>query len=508
MKKSIRKLPFWIAFFALTSLVTRVVLLFFYNSNFGGVDQNVIYGIQRLLLSEPLYQDTESGLYAIMQYTPLYYYVVYGISRLFGIGAYEVQSIYILTRSIALVFSLATVGMAVLTIKIYYPQKHLLWLLGFGAMIIPTSHYFLRGDSLHFFLFASSVYFFILYTYHHKWLFFFLSSFLAALAILTKQSGILLPFIIGFYLLFIEKKIIKSFVFGVFCVLIGWFLLHFLIHGEYLLFYKNAYLGLKNGFSISFWIDMFSSQFYLDIFPHYILGMLMVYLFLFKNIAKEHKFNAYAILLSLLFAMLTGLKIGSSSNYFTEFMYMILISVPLLIRYNYIYYSFENPKIQRINIYNITLFALYVFYLSRGVALFSSVFIERWMKSYHNEYLTHQKIYWYLKNEKKIKNEEYLFCTFRGFTDNFFIKNQLLATKDVISQVYLANPNTFNYQLIIEKQNKGLFKYIITDAENKELLYKDIAIPFIKLDKNSFTLIKIIDTYAIYEYKASTSKLF
>jgi len=503
MKKSIRKLPLWIALFAFTSLITRLVLVFFYNSNFGGVDQNVIYGIQRLLLEEALYQDTESGLYAIMQYTPLYYYLSSWVAQLLAINAYEVQSLYILTRSVALFFSLASVLMSILTIQLYFPQRHILWLLGLGTLIIPTSHYFLRGDSLHFFLFSSTLYFFIRYTYSPKSVFFIFSAIFAALAILTKQSGILLPFIIGVYLLFIEKKILKSFIFGVLTVAVAWLILHLLIGNNYLFFYKNAYLGLKNGFSIAFIVDMFSSQFYLDISPHYVLGGLMVYLFLWKSKEKQHQFNGLAIILSFIFAMLTGLKIGSSSNYFTEFIYAILISVPLLVKDNYLDFSFKNPKLKRLNAHRITLFALYVFYLSRGIGLFSSVFVERWMRSYPEDYYTHQKIYFYLKNEEKITDKTYIFCTFRGFTDNFFVKNQVLATKDVVSQIYLANPATFTYQHVIENQNKGLFKYVITEKENTDLLYKDIAIPFIKLDKNSFVLIKIIDKYAIYKYKTS-----
>ena len=93
---------FYISGLFTINLILRLVLLGYYNNNFGGIEPNVIYGIQRLLLGQPLYQSPESGTFAIMQYTPLWYYLCSLLARLFNIDYINVQGIYIVSRSTAL----------------------------------------------------------------------------------------------------------------------------------------------------------------------------------------------------------------------------------------------------------------------------------------------------------------------------------------------------------------------------------------------------------------------
>lgn len=65
----------------------RIDLLHVYYVDFGGLDPNVVYGTQRLLLGEPLYQNPEQSPYAIIQYMPIYYHLCAWLAAKLGIHA-------------------------------------------------------------------------------------------------------------------------------------------------------------------------------------------------------------------------------------------------------------------------------------------------------------------------------------------------------------------------------------------------------------------------------------
>src|SRR5687767_7872142 len=88
----------FLAFFAY-----RVSLLFLPTPDLGGVENNVIYFIQRLITGESLYSNPSNPPYAIAQYGPIYYYVCAAIAKIFGVGADDVLNVFISSRVLSLI---------------------------------------------------------------------------------------------------------------------------------------------------------------------------------------------------------------------------------------------------------------------------------------------------------------------------------------------------------------------------------------------------------------------
>ena len=327
-----------------------------------------------------------------------------------------------------------------------------------------------------------------------------MAALLSAFCIMVKQSGILVTGIIGFHLLFAERKYLIAALFTasafIFAIAIAWWC----IGGNWFVFYQNAYLGLKNGIDLSFLYNIFISQFYTELVPCYVLGGIIAWLALKNSTGKTFGILAVGAVLSWLFAVVTGLKIGSSNNYFIEFLVFIIISLP---------YLFENSGggkvLFRLFGYTVTIhrFASVAFFIlitSKTLGLFTTVFIDKRIKNESGEYAREKVLYEYFKNGLKIKDGEHILFAERNFLDNIFIEYAIMPTKDVVSQTYLCNPATFNYSAFISGMNNGLVKYIVTDEKKKDIKRWNNEIPFMLFDKNKFRLQADTAGYSVYVY--------
>ena len=106
-------------------LIYRIVLIFYPQPDAGGVENNVIWFIQRLLDGRHLYTDPESPPYAVAQYTPLYYYITAGIGKIIGISPEDVLSVFRLSRTVSLICNLGYAGLILLIIKMLLEKTFL-----------------------------------------------------------------------------------------------------------------------------------------------------------------------------------------------------------------------------------------------------------------------------------------------------------------------------------------------------------------------------------------------
>src|SRR5688572_22354684 len=89
-------------------LLYRFLLIFSYNGEVGGIDNNFVYGVMRYMNGYGLYNDPASYPYAITLYSPLYYHICAGIGKLFSVSSEDPIIIYRLCRSVSLVCDAAT----------------------------------------------------------------------------------------------------------------------------------------------------------------------------------------------------------------------------------------------------------------------------------------------------------------------------------------------------------------------------------------------------------------
>ncbi len=517
-----------LALFSIT-LILRLILLGYYNNNFGGIEPNVIYGIQRLLLGQPLYQSPEIGSFAIMQYMQLWYYLCASIAKLLHIEALNVQCIYIVCRSTALIFNLLTVFVVALHArKTGYQWKHAL-ILGMPVLILLTSHYYTRGDSMHLFFFVTTIYQLIHHFQKRNLPILLLLAFTTALCLLTKQSGLFLVGYIGFCLFlsdsqFYHDKDVQNTAPSPACpassageraglrpflaiviyltlLFLFTFIAYLLINNaQWHLFYQNAWLGLRNGFSAQLLIDLFTSQYYLDFIPCYLAGGLIIWLAIRKIKDPQFRLLATGVLLSFGFALLTGLKKGSSNNYFTEFLVFIVLSLPVLMKSELAQTYFIKIRGRGLTFSNTVWVAVLILITSKALGLFSIMYIDKSLKNDKGEYDRDLALYNWFTQDLHIDSTTKIYFTERYFLDNLFINHSIMPTKDVVSQVYEANTTTYNYSAFKEGINKGMVQYIVTDKKDDNINQRAREIPMIQFETSKFRRIDEKFGFVIYQF--------
>ena len=72
-----------------------------YSPEWGGFERNVIWGIQQNMQNKALYSDPESSPFAIIQYMPIYYYVVGSIGKILSVNPMDAHSVISLARFVS-----------------------------------------------------------------------------------------------------------------------------------------------------------------------------------------------------------------------------------------------------------------------------------------------------------------------------------------------------------------------------------------------------------------------
>lgn len=491
----------YLAVLLLATLALRAVLCTYYHNNLGGIEPNVVYGIQRLLLGQHLYQPTDSGMYAVMQYTPVWYYTVAALAKGLGFSGYDVQGIYQLCRITALVCNLFTIAALASIIRPWCSSYLQAFLRASPILLVLTTHYYTRGDSMHLLWFALATVAYLRYARTASIWLLLLAAACTALCIMTKQSGILIAGIIGWCLLVVQRKPWAAMAFAA-DVAIGCYLVAVACSGNnWAAFHQNAYLGLKNGIDASFLIQIFTSQFFLDLVPCYVLGGIVGWYAVHKITDIRYRILATGAVASFVFAVVTGLKIGSSNNYFTEFLFFVIAGIWPLLQYLNAKYGIEKPTWKQLaRPAKFAYIALFILVTSKTLGFATAVCIDKSIKSTPDEYRREQQLLQWFITEKGLLKSEHIFFTERRFLDNLFIDYALLPNKDVASQVYLTDTATYNYQAFIAGMNTGLVRYIVTDETNNSINQCRGSLPFVSFDTTRFQLQEKILGFAVYVY--------
>ncbi|MCW3121272.1 MAG: hypothetical protein JWQ38_764 [Flavipsychrobacter sp.] len=484
------------------TLLLRCVLITYYNNNMGGIETNVVYGIQRILLGQPLYQDPSSGTYAVIQYTPLYFFSSAGIAKVTGIHAPDVQSIYTLCRILTLVLNLLTILVAAAIIHTWSFTWRQSLIAATPILVILTTHYFLRGDSLHLLFFVSAVYAYILFSKQQQTKHLLLAALFSAACIMAKQSGVLVCGFIGLSLL-MQRRFLNAVIYSAASLACAFIIAWLCTAGAWMPFYQNAYLGLKNGTDLSFLYNIFISQFFYELIPCYVLAGLVAYLAIRKIHDGTFRILSLGIVLAWLFAVITGLKIGSSNNYFVEFLTLLIIALPYLLQSDVAKQVLARPFGIAISTRSFAGFALFVVLTSKTMGLFTAVYIDRSIKNNKEQYLADKALYDYFIRNFHIRPGEHVLFTERNFLDNLFIDYSIMPTKDVVSETYLANAATFDYSAFTAGLNNGLVRYVVVDEKKKDFNRWYAELPFMKINEQKFKWVADKSGYSIYVYSTN-----
>ncbi len=494
-----------VVLFAINFLI-RLYIIPFHAIEIGGIEINVIDGIIKILAGKFLYTDPASPPYDIIQYSPLYYYLVAGISRLAGVSASDPQSVYMVTRYVALASNLSTLVIVFQIARLFRVSKADALLAGIFSFIILTQHYYSRGDSLYCFLFFLSQFFFLKFieagkaAVHQglpagKRIFFpegvvtnlTLFSTASFLCIFTKQSGIIVLLTSGLFLLL--KKDFKSV--GIICIFfLLWSLLFLMISGSIGgldAFYRNVVLGVKNGASLDMIKSFFNDKYFRQSLIWVVLGFFFSLGIFRKQKDPAHYFILLLLFSSLLFAFITGLKIGSSLNYFMECFILTILA-------GFIYFRNHEYKFFRTAFY-------VVFVLSISVKtgeLFSATFISKFRNDDVVNYETEKRLSDFMLNEERLGDTDYVYLDLRGYTELFLQGKSILNQKDFNYMVYVYAFPEIDFRPLLEKADRGHIKYIISKQSLEEVY-------ILGRHLRNFAPVKTFGEITVYKFKSPDS---
>ena len=440
----------------------RWEMLWQYRTELGGVEHNVVYGIQKLLLGIPLYQDPEAPPFDVIQYTPSYYVVCALAAKVFGIAGDDARAIFLLSRSVALCFNILMAFLVYRTCRILDAPS---WASGLAAIFSFCTLWeqsYSRMDAMAAALaFGAIMYFAIwLKAPRHRWLI--LCALLSVTSFMTKQSGIVVMILPGLYLLTTAQWIpLRTMTISILCFSIpalGMLSCFGTLHACW----QNIVHGLANGYSFQLWQDLVYPPTYKYFVGWHIL-MVLIIVHAIRSSSPGLRFLALAIPFSLAFALATGLKYGSRLNYLHESLVLTFIGTAVLLN------SITNVRWNN--------------RLAWGSAFYGCLFAG---------FRTNSAMTWYrvgepdAQQQQVFKNDlvmrhtllhdlhlqpnDFIFITYRDYLEHYFVGQSLLTQKDIVQY---SRHQLFDYSRFHAAMRDGSVRFIITDQPPAPIVYMD-----------------------------------
>ncbi|MDF9795311.1 hypothetical protein OKW21_000574 [Catalinimonas alkaloidigena] len=499
----------------MATVVLRIVLIFTFIPDLGGVESNVIYSIQRVMDGYPLYMDPSDPPYSITQYTPIYYFIIYALGKLFQISASDVESIYILSRSVSFIFNLGFAYLSALILVDIFKGKKWMGFIAFTfAFVFLDEESFSRPDSLYNVMVMATIYVFLLFfrkgVKPKKVSLLVLASLLSVFTIYVKQSGIFLPVLLVFFVLVYCQNIRWASI-SVATMLVSFTALLFLFTGGNLVpFFQNVVEGVNNGISLKWFVEKiviehFQKERFINIF-----GISLSIYWLVKGGSHQLKFLGLAMLGSFLFALITGVKVGAAPNYFTEFIALTVIATLIFLqKYDRLIYEEKTHHHDAPDNFKI-LFYLILVGMTLLPRLAGKVDTELIKAQPHilgkAGYQSNKAIADFMYEEEKIQPEDQVFITthVHDYLNKFLYRNAIFPQKEI---VYRNPEGVYDYNKFKQGLQNGDVKYIIASVAEGNIVTEGgeqvISEDFLSADYSDYKPIKELNGYVIFKSKSA-----
>ncbi len=480
-----------IAFSVIAGLVLfliRLAMVFCYDPEFTGIDNNFIYPVIRQLQGGSIYSDPEQYPFAVNPYAPFLFYLSYIFCQLFGISGNDPIDVYFVTRGICLVADLLTMIVLFRMMKRFLNISSPVAAFGTVAFFYLISYWsftVMRADSL-LLLFYSLILFCTLAYFEKPRTFqLLLLALLCNAAIFSKQTGIYMPFMVtGIF--FFMKRSRAAWLFPVFFTCIFALLLWIfkMVYGNH--FFSHVIFALNNRIDVHwFYLFIFKRLAESFVLIPFAAGCWFAFRYLLKPDNEYIKTVAIAAFASMAFSILISFKWGSSIAYLNET--MLALTIILAYSLN----QFTSQSIIRkiipavifcgtIIVFNIAI-QLFLYHLN-NFQQDKQVYLEQ--KSLSEELL------------KEIGNRDlYIFAD--DVNGTFFknsMRDRLVApNKDAIDCCTLPDGN-FDYTVFKEGFKTGKIRYLVFQEKWIPERFHDISL-------RHYTKIKVRFGYAIYSFE-------
>ena len=501
----------------LAMLGLRIHLVTAYIPELGGIESNVIYSVQRILDGYPLYTDPAHPPYSITQYTPLYYYLCWCISKVLHVDVANVHQVYILSRSVSLVLNLLFAGTAFVILRdIFRVGKGLSFIAFSYVFVYLDEESFSRPDSLYNLLVLVTIGLFLKSLIERESVpsrgYLIAASLSSVVTIFAKQSGIYLPVILLFFTVFYLKNFRWTLI-SFSTMILSFSGLFFLSSGGHVdAFLQNTVQGVNNGASLGWFaerimIEHFQKERFINI-----VGLFLGFYYLATGPAKAHTFLGLAILGSFAFALVTSVKIGAAPNYFTEFIALTVMAASVFVTSHGIGIE-SDPARKKLSAHYQPLFLL-VFVLFTLPPRFAGKFAKKVVEINHEgeqEYLSNQAIARYLYETEQLQPDDQVFVTthVEDYLNKFLYRNVIFPHKEIV----VANPpGAYDYSAFKQGLENGEVDYVIADLRkgHVDTVGQTVRIDyrFVGADFSPYVPIKQMGHYLIFKHQCLTRRQY
>jgi hypothetical protein len=481
--------------------------------NIRGVEQNVVFTVQQVMIDAPLYPNPNAPPFAITQYSPLYYIVVAEVANLFGIiPGDQVAQVYVVGRLLSWSMALLITMLVFLVARLYGARNILSIAVAATTLTITIPWYSLiRPDAMMALWGVATValYSGFLLNPNHRYatLMLVVCGCVGFLAFLSKQNGAIFLVPVGIFALLrlqiremiflgvgvISSALLTSLVFNSY---------YSLIPSDTNFIYQHIIDGVDNGISLrSAYLKLYSI--YITQFLPFIAFPLAAIIYLALNLwSKEWRqldttvlFFALATGIITVAYMISGLKIGSAIHYANEPM---IIAMLFLVRFITV-----NPLPRSAVEHTLVKIAAATFWICfLGAALITSfaLYMDEIPVNAHEQYEIDTIVF--LESAVKEQPDIYIYSSSRRV-------NNVLFDQIIIPHPDIARLNHFrglvNYSLIGELLETGKLAYIVVETGEPlpEYIYAN------PVDNSAFRLVKQGDDLDVYfnERTARTSTI-
>ncbi|MBK6831373.1 MAG: hypothetical protein IPG92_11825 [Flavobacteriales bacterium] len=451
---------------ALVHLGFRIHFITDHRENLGGAEVNVVYGVQKMLLGRPLYEDPEKSPYDVMQYTPAYYGVCAALAIVLPIDPHDSYALFLLSRIVSLILNLFTCLGIFRLCKLLQVEVWIALAVAAIGFTLFTEHFYSRVDSLYAPLFIWTLIRYVRWTRQEGSMSaLVVVALLAVLSICSKQTGILLIGIIGVHLL-VTKQWRAFFTFsGAVALILAIFLLSVFLNTSPEVFFKNTVQGIANGIGGNMYTELLPFGIYKYYVGWHIAAIALVVVFL-RDGDRVDRFLAVSIATATAFGLITGLKNASNINYLFEAHLLVVIGA-------------SRWLCTRVAPWQLQLSGLFLLY-----GLLFTVHRTRVLNKLvgtaeqraHREHLhnadEHTRAV--LVNELGLRPEEKVLITYHGHLELLLNGQGLLAQKDILE--WSVEP-LFNYDAVAKSLADGTVRYVISDVPMDTLRFLGRSYP-------------------------------
>ncbi|MEO8405399.1 MAG: glycosyltransferase family 39 protein [Chitinophagaceae bacterium] len=465
--------------------VYRIFLVFSYNGEIGGIDNNFVYGVISNMTGHGLYNNPEALPYPVTIYSPLYFQVCSAIGTVLHVNPDDPIQVYQLCRMISLILDIGTcLSLYFILKRRFNVSTQISWLAtaSFACILCTLGYTFSRCDSLLLLFYALTMYQ-LTRSADKKITSSLVLAILSIGCILSKQNGIIVPVLIcaGLFFLRLKKNILYYLLF--FVPLFAGLL--FLYHSQYPYFFVNTVKGLNNRIDLSwFYTDIFkrmiNAWWSIPLYPATVLAFSQW----IKPRSAADKAFATIFIIQTAFSLGTSLKWGSTAGYFNEsfFLAFIIIGRKVMNWKQEPYISYSRKAIS-------WLLPLLLIFFIHTIAEGYLFFIQDRSEK-ETAYLQQKGISEYLRPKLQGHYVLNLGSANGDFFKTILYKEMAVPNMDIVDCCTLPD-HTFNYSSLERDITNGTIAYIIS---RDKLLPPEIW----GISLHSFSMIADINGYVIY----------